>query len=930
MKKQIKVAYFPSDTSKDKVLGSNGKSLDRYCIKCESEEDLSTGNYICDLTFLIDDNIQDLLQEEVILKVLLDYGNEIFRISKVTVGTRYIDVVARQITISDSLTLWVEDVRPTNLNGQAAVTWMLDKSEGKKEIRIISDIDTIATAYYQRMSLYKALHDNDNSFLNSWGGEVQRRAYDIYINKRIGIDRGFTIREGKNLTGFECSSNIDNLVTRARGQGYNGILGNYIDSPLIGSYNRTYTSVIKYDDVKVKDEYSEEGYDTLEQAQSELDRRISEEFSKNDIDKIKASYIINFVQLEKTEEYKNYIVAERLFIGDDCRVYIPKLNVDIKVRALSKKYDVLAQKTKEIKLSNYIEAKPLSLKQIAEKLEKIDSTETILQLAKDNATALIKGGLKNSYVIVRENEIIIGDTKDINTMSKVWRWNNGGLGFSNTGYYGQYGTAITQDGAIVADFITTGQLNAALIKTGTIMSANGNLAINIDDEYLQVTHAEGSTKTRIDEEGFYILDENNETIASLASKESWSELKADKVFAKNIDNIYLGDSNLYVDHNSTNTVRDGTIDYPFTCFDELMSYLNRTQIINKNLTINVVTNGVAIDRLSLNGFRGNGYIQINLNKDFVLQGDDTISSQGIYIAHCDKVIVIEGGRTSYNSNDGARINNCNVGVECYYNKKVNVSNININAKSWGCYFYATNFYTRRLDLCSSPNGILSDHGSVGFDADSCGNCTNAYYVRNGGILCYGEKGSGGYAPMGSRYEHSGKLFEINARTSTGSYREAPVIPPTNNYNKSFGYSSVATYQYAWSNWKSGECKSGVYGGYGDKAGHIFFNLSDIRNFLNGGTVLDGATITLTRSNSGGSSGEVSIYVGGSSCSSASGTPTYYNKTYVGTLAWGETKTFTLPKSIVDGIKNGTINSITTHGSGYSNIVSASINLKVNK
>ena len=31
----------------------------------------------------------------------------------------------------------------------------------------------------------------------------------------------------------------------------------------------------------------------------------------------------------------------------------------------------------------------------------MDSTETILQLAKDNATSLIKGGLKNSYVIVR-------------------------------------------------------------------------------------------------------------------------------------------------------------------------------------------------------------------------------------------------------------------------------------------------------------------------------------------------------------------------------------------------------------------------------------------------------------------------------------------------------------------------------------------------
>lgn len=481
MKKQIKVAYFPSDTSKEKVLGSNGKSLDKYCIKCIPDEDSSTGNYICDLTFLIDDNLQDLLQEEVILKVLMDYGNEIFRISKVIVGTRYIEVVARQITIADSLTLWLEDVRPTNLNGQGAVSWMLDNSEGNKEIQIVSDIDTIATAYYQRMSLYKALHDNSNSFINRWGGEILRRGYIIYINKHIGIDRGFTIREGKNLTGFECSSNIDNLVTRARGQGFNGILGNYIDSPIIGSYNRIYTTVIKYEDVKVKGENNEEGYDTLELAQAELDRRINEEYSQNGIDKIKASYTIKFVQLEKTEEYKNYIIAERVYLGDTIRVYIPKLKTDIKVRAMAKKYDVLAQKTKEIKLSNYIEPKALTVKQIIERLEAIDSTDTILQQAKDNATALIKAGLKDSYVVVRENEILIMDTIDINTATKVWRFNSGGLGYSNTGYNGEYGLAMTMDGSIVADFITTGILNANLIKAGVLKSFNNKTWINMED-----------------------------------------------------------------------------------------------------------------------------------------------------------------------------------------------------------------------------------------------------------------------------------------------------------------------------------------------------------------------------------------------------------------------------------------------------------------
>lgn len=507
MKKQIKIAYFPSTTSKSVVLGSNGKSLDRHCIKCNTEEDLTSGNYILDATFLIEDNLQDLLQEEVILKVLMDYGEEIFRVSKVTVGTRYIDIVARQITIADSLTLWLEDVRPTNMSGSSAVGYLISNSEGTKEIQVISDITTLNTAYYIRMNLYKALHDNENSFLERWGGEVLRRGYIEYINNHIGIDRGFTIREGKNLLGFECESNIDSLVTRARGQGFNGILGNYINSPLINSYSKVYTDIIKYEDVKLKDENNDEGYSTLVQAQGELDRRIGLEYSKNGIDKIKASYNINFVQLEKTEEYKDYIIAERVYLGDTIRVYIPKLNTDIQVRAIAKKYDVLAQKTIEIKLSNYIEPKALTIDKIMEKLESIETAESILYQAKEDASTLIKGGLKNSYVIVRENEVVIGDTKDINTMVKVWRWNNGGLGYSSTGYYGTFGTAITNDGRIVADFITTGVLNAGIIKAGILKSFNNLTWIKMEDGTFNLAN-----KVKFDGTNFEIKNKNSSVI----------------------------------------------------------------------------------------------------------------------------------------------------------------------------------------------------------------------------------------------------------------------------------------------------------------------------------------------------------------------------------------------------------------------------------
>lgn len=503
-KKQVKVAYFPSTASKANVLGSNGRALDNYCIKCETTEEF--GTYVIDITFLTQDDLHDILKEEAIIKVAIDYGYEVFRISKVNVGTRYIDVVGRQITIADSLTLWLEDVRPTNLNGTAACNYLLTNSEGRrKDIQISSDISTQSTAYYQQMSLYKALYDCDQSFINRWGGETLRRAYTLYINTRIGSDRGFSIREGKNLAkdGFQGSTNIDKLVTRAKGKGFNGIQGDYIHSPLIDSYNSVYTDVIEYQDVKVKDESSDEGFDTIEEAQAELNRRVQEEFSKNGIDKIKASYNINFVQLEKTEEYKNYIIAERLFLGDTIRVYIPKLDTDIKVRAISKRYDVLAQKTIEVKLSNYAESKPLTISQIIDRLESMDSTESILQMAKDAATSLIKGGMKNSYVVVRENEILIMDTKDINTATKVWRFNSGGLGYSSTGYNGEYGLAMTIDGQIVADFITTGVLNANLIKTGVLSSIDGSITINLANGEFKSSLNDGSEIVISPRDGFY-------------------------------------------------------------------------------------------------------------------------------------------------------------------------------------------------------------------------------------------------------------------------------------------------------------------------------------------------------------------------------------------------------------------------------------------
>lgn len=93
-----------------------------------------------------------------------------------------------------------------------------------------------------------------------------------------------------------------------------------------------------------------------------------------------------------------------------------------------------------------------------------------------NATSLITGQ-SGGYVVINTNsvsgrpyELLILDAPNISDAVNVWRWNVGGLGFSKNGYNGPYETAITSDGQIVADFITSGTLTANIIKAGVISS----------------------------------------------------------------------------------------------------------------------------------------------------------------------------------------------------------------------------------------------------------------------------------------------------------------------------------------------------------------------------------------------------------------------------------------------------------------------------
>lgn len=476
-KRIVKICIFDKNSTPSQVLGSNGDYiLDNICTKAETTESLD-GSYDLDSNFIIDsEGLYKQIHDEAILKCTLDYGEEVFRIVKLQKNISDIVVFARQITISETLDMWIEDIRPTETSGLSALNSLKNGSIGKKDINIFSNITNTSTAYYQRMNMYQAIHDCDQSFINRWGGEVQRRCYNLTINNKIGTDRGVQIRSRKNLTGFEANTNIDNVVTRIRAIGYDGIdAGMFIDSPLINKYSAIKTKEIKYENVKVKNENNpDEGFNTLKEAQAELIRLAKLEFSENHIDELRADYLINFIYLEQTEEYKNYAQAERVYIGDTIHVYEEKHDINISVRVISKKYDVLRQKITEIELSNTdISQKTITTSDILAELN------SIIQQSQNNNVSdiiqsMINSGIKDSYVIPRQNELLVADNKDINLANNVIRINKNGLAFSKTGYYGQYEYGFTIDGVINASLISTGILSAILIQ-----NKDGSLQIDL-------------------------------------------------------------------------------------------------------------------------------------------------------------------------------------------------------------------------------------------------------------------------------------------------------------------------------------------------------------------------------------------------------------------------------------------------------------------
>ena len=465
-------------------FNNNGIGPLTDAVDCTVERELN-GQYELELQYPVDgERFADLAQRCQILAkpdpVTDPQPFRIYRITKPFRGT--VTVYARHIAYD----LMGIPVSPFDAQSAAqAMSGMKINAAITCPFDFWTDKETVANMMVAvPASIWSLLGGNQGSVLDTYGGEYDFDRYNVKLYNHMGADRGVSIRYGKNLTTLEQDENCESCYTGVYPYwlSQDGLLVQLDDKIIQAPGEYGYVRILTLD-------FSQDWQEPPTQEQ--LLERAQRYITDNQIGVPDVSLTVGFVQLEQTEEYKGMALLERVNLGDTVSVEFPKLKVSATARAVAYRYKPLLDRYDQITLGkvkqNIAQTIANTQKEVQEK-----ANLTTLQNEVSAATDLITGQRGGAIHIIRTAngtpyELVITDTQDIATATKVWRWNAAGLGYSSTGYGGPYNTAITQNGEIVADFITSGALSANIIKAGLLQSRDGGSFWNLDTGEVQLT-----------------------------------------------------------------------------------------------------------------------------------------------------------------------------------------------------------------------------------------------------------------------------------------------------------------------------------------------------------------------------------------------------------------------------------------------------------
>lgn len=395
-----------------------------------------------------------------------------------------------------------------------------------------SDISNQTSVYSQSepSALRTRLGGIRGSVLDTFGGEYEWNGYSVILHANRGSDKGITIRYGKNLTDLKQTEDISAV--------YTGVIAYWYDED---------TETLIQSDVYYIDNhanYPQERIYVLDQSMEYEDSPDAESLYSdaqnyalnNNIGVPKVTLTVSFVD-EQTDQSNAMTYIQ---LCDTVHVYFEDLGVSASAKVIETQWDVLAERYKKIKIGD---ARSTFIDAVVEATSEEKEKETISAISGmvNHLTEQITGGLGGSIITIRDSdgkpmEFVVCDTDSINTAVGVWRWNKNGLAYSGNGYNGTYTLGMTNDGQIVADLITTGTLDAGVIKAGVLEDATGNNYWNLETGEITLGNLADKYESRLQinndglsigvinsgdfvgyhmqmlADGFYVADGNTQTL----------------------------------------------------------------------------------------------------------------------------------------------------------------------------------------------------------------------------------------------------------------------------------------------------------------------------------------------------------------------------------------------------------------------------------
>lgn len=486
----------------------NGVGFLTDLISAKVTESLN-GDYILEIEYPVDGILAEYLIEDNILKSNVGNDNyQLFRIKQVTKDFSTIKVYALHISY-DLLNNMLLDVAPTQKSCALFGQWILDNTQIDNNFTFESDITKVKSARYVRKNPIEAIMGNDdNSMINLFGGELEKDNFKIKMLSNRGSNNGVKLIFGKNIKSIKITIDITSLYTRLIPIGFDGLMlpEIFVDSPIINDYYTPKISKVEFENIKYStDETDDTAYHNIEEAYQAL-RNACFNLYEQGVDKPTINIKIDWLELSKTKQYRTqYANLETVRLGDVITANV--LGLDYTTKVTKTIYNVLTDSIDKFEIGTLQQTISNTVNNTQKEVENVNVT-SILKSATENATNLITSAM-GGYVYKTQSELFIMDNDNPQEAQKVWRWNINGLGYSTTGINGEYGLAMTMDGAINADFITSGQINTSLIE------GYDSLTLKVESTSTLIDNAVSDINKQLDN---YATKENLTTITKTVTQ----------------------------------------------------------------------------------------------------------------------------------------------------------------------------------------------------------------------------------------------------------------------------------------------------------------------------------------------------------------------------------------------------------------------------